>query len=220
MSATVLLSDASHAHFSAVIGLNGQHRPGNGLYTTATAAVSPLVPLPLSICGLMSMQAGDYASVWTYGKDRSYTTSPQSSFSGVLLVGAYIGFGADKLHDVNVTKTGWIEIKGWATTSDDTVGLFNLPAGDTQFDPVAGRFEADASTTYFVSANIIVEGCDDGHFLFRVALNGETGLNSGVYAAKQVSPSSTLIDVSISGLLTVESGDYFSVWMYSSDEKI
>eukprot|EP01044_Picomonas_judraskeda_P016196 COSAG03_NODE_2839_length_2419_cov_2.190517_1_plen_480_part_10 len=190
--------------------------PGNGLFMTGPAAASVMVPVQLLICGLIYMQAGEYASVWTYAEDRSYTVAPQSSFSGTLLVGAYIGFGADKLHDLNVTAPGWTEIKGWTTAADEIIGLFNLNAGGTQFDPVTGRFEADASTTYFVSANIILKGCESGNFLFRVALNGETGQNSGIYAAKQASSSSALIDVSISGLVTVETGDYFSVWVYSS----
>ena len=169
-----------------------------------------------SVSGVISMEAGDFVSVWVYAhEDTSYSVSSQSGFSCVL-VETIEGFGADLASPQPVTSTAWTEVSNWEVTGiNGRAGLFSLGSG---FDPSSGRYTASVEGVYFASAQIRLDGADRGHFEMTLALDGAPEV-SRLLLVTDGSPSPDIAGFSVGGVFKLEASDFLSVWVYAHEDE-
>ncbi|XP_065179718.1 uncharacterized protein LOC135810172 [Sycon ciliatum] len=134
----------------------------------------PSVKMSLNAAGTFSLKKGQYISVRMYC-DRCSSWYSDAADLSVVYVGpttpSLPGFRAQKSATVK-RGTGWYTVSGWSTVNPAT-GLYNMVGGS--FNAGNGIFTASVAGTYFVSANVRVDGNCAGYTRLLIDVNNKRG---------------------------------------------
>jgi hypothetical protein len=162
-SANVQVVPVAAGYAEAIIALNGLVMTDTGMH--AASGVQPAVVRSFSLSGVLSLNIGDFVSVWVHG-DGGFAIGSQSGFS-CGTVRTLAGFAAtleapQRVNSIGNVSTGWTQLVGWETSGlSGRGGLFELGGG---FDAAMGRYTAASAGVYYASAHIRLGGADSGHF--------------------------------------------------------
>eukprot|EP01043_Picozoa_sp_COSAG02_P040429 COSAG02_NODE_3273_length_7032_cov_32.221405_6_plen_402_part_01 len=114
------------------------------------------------------------------------------------------------------SPAGWQEIRDWKVYSTGArIGLFS---DGTSLDVKSGRYHAFQNGLYIVAANVQLDilSLVSGVVAVAVALNGNVDARAMHTADSH--PDSGFADFSVSGVISMEAGDFVSVWVYAHED--
>jgi hypothetical protein len=180
------------------------------------------------LTGVLQLDQGDRLSVWLQVDDgESYFVDPESSFTAVAMESPE-GFEVQLVRDTAMTnRESFVELAGFRTvdTYAESPGLFATTFSALGFasglDTLTGRYTAAFPGVYFAQTTVRFAGANEGNFIrVVIAMNGEVdfsvpeegAINGGISAISGEIDDRTK-DIDAAGLLSLNVGDFFSVWV-------
>lgn len=201
---------------------------GTGLTTIGTDEPNSQGSRHEVVTGVLRLSQGDTLSVWLQVQDaESFSIESESSFA-VVAMESQEGFEVQLVRDMAVTdRESFVEVSGFRTvdTHTESPSLFATTFASVGFgsglDTRTGRYTAGIPGVYFAQTTVRLTEANEGNFIrVVIALNGEVedSVNGGISAISGEIDDRTK-DIDASGLLSLNVGDFFSVWVNVGGER-
>ena len=225
-SASIRVSGVADANTVRVkIAMNGAagDTEGSGLSTLGADAPNSNGNRHDVVAGVLQLNQSDTLSVWiNVDAGASFSVEPESSFTAVAMESPE-GFEVQLVADMDVTNQGnsFVEVAGYRTadTNTESPSLFATTLSALGFSSglnlATGRYTAAFAGVYFSHATVRFASANLGNYIrVAIALNGQANdaANGGLSAISGEIDDRTK-DIDASGLLSLDVGDYFSVWV-------
>lgn len=199
---------------------------GTGLTTIGSDEPNSLGDRHEVVTGVLRLNQGDTLSVWIQVEDaETFSIESESSFTAVAME-SQEGFEVQLIRDTAVTnRESFVEITGFRTaaTHAESPSLFATTLSSLGFasglDTQTGRYTAGFPGVYFAQTTVRFGDANEGNFIrVVIALNGEVqdetnGEVNGAISAISGEIDDRTKDIDASGLLSLDVGDFFSVWV-------
>ena len=174
------------------------------------------------VTGVLRLNQGDTLSVWLQVEDaESFSIESESSFAAAAME-SQEGFEVQLVRDTAVTdRESFVEVADFRTVDShaESPSLFATTFASLGFasglDTRTGRYTAGFPGVYFAQATVRLARANEGNFIrVVIALNAEVedSVNGGISAISGEIDDRTK-DIDASGLLSLNVGDFFSVWV-------
>ena len=131
-----------------------------------------------------------------------------------------VGFHAEVEKFVPVKQTGWAQVTGFRTSGLSGLrdrGFFN---NGTAFNPTTGEFTAPADGYYLFSANVRLDGAQQGtgdrYLRAVIAVNGNKDINNGSHVILGSPSGSNFRVLPVEGVIKLKKNDKVTLWVYSN----
>lgn len=223
------VTDASAARFTIALNAQPDDSEATGLHTLGADAVGSSGDRHDVVAGVFQLSENDVVSVFVRA-DSAFAVEAETSFM-VAAMGSDEGFEVQLSNDVAVTNQGnaFVELRRFRTAAPDaaggSTGLFATTLAGLGFPTglnlASGRYTAPFPGVYFTHASVRLSLADEGSYIrLVIALNEQTddAANGGISAITG-EVDSRVKDIAVTGLLSLDVGDFFSVWVRIEGEQ-
>ncbi|XP_048576411.1 uncharacterized protein LOC116615378 isoform X2 [Nematostella vectensis] len=216
ISCNVIVTGSGATPLGAMIAVDGSLDLGSGLYSIHDVPNKDMT-VPVSVS--LRLSQGQYLSVFVFTSRGSSWTLSNSTGLSVVFSGAGLtsvpGSFAVTLGTQSHSSTGWQEVSHWTTEGGGVANTTFRTGGS--WDASKSQYTPEVSGLYLVTANLLMSHDGASEIMAQIVPNGQSTKITATQAYHQVGSVSrqSRFTLSISGILSLTTGEYVSVFIKS-----